>query len=226
MINYKSMKKKLGLMYPDGRGTPKILKIMKLTLMMHMLVLWHVSASSYSQEVKLNLNLQNASVKEVFSAIKTQSNFTFIYNEEDINEVSYVSLKVTNQSVENVLSTCLANSGLTWKVVDEVIVIVPGKDKSAQEDVIVKGKVTDENDQPIPGVNIILLEFSTGTISMPDGTYELKVPGGEGSLAFTFIGFQKQVISLNGRTEINVRMQTEVSELTDVVVTGFGPRDK
>ena len=215
------MKKNRELLYPDGRGTPKILRIMKLTLIMMFVVLWQISANSYSQETKVKLDLWNASVKEVFKAIKSQSEFTFIFNEEDISQVEDVSLTVDNESIESVLSLCLRNSGLTWQVIDEVIIIKPDNKYLQQDDMIVKGRVTDDKGLPIPGVNIVIVEYNNGTITDADGYYELHVPEANVNLSFTFIGFEKQTIALEGQAELNVQLQTEVSEIGDVVVTGY-----
>ena len=215
------MKKNRELLYPDERGTPKIWRIMKLTLFIMFVALWQISANTYSQEARLKLDLQNASVKQVFKEIRQQSEFTFIFNEEDIARVASVSLNVDNETIESVITACLKNSGLTWQVIDDVIIIKPAKPDFIQDDIIVKGKITDEKDLPIPGVNIIVVEYNNGTISDNDGNYELKVVDKNATLAFTFIGFEKQTIAINGRTEINIQLKTKVSEIGDVVVTGY-----
>jgi TonB-linked SusC/RagA family outer membrane protein len=215
------MKKNRELLYPDERGTPKIWRIMKLTLFIMFVALWQISANTYSQEARLKLDLQNASVKQVFKEIRQQSEFTFIFNEEDIARVASVSLNVDNETIESVLTACLKNSGLTWRVIDDVIIIKPAKPDFIQNDIIVKGKITDEKGLPIPGVNIIVVEYNNGTISDNDGNYELKVVDKNATLAFTFIGFEKQTIAINGRTEINIQLKTKVSEIGDVVVTGY-----
>ncbi|MBS2210444.1 SusC/RagA family TonB-linked outer membrane protein [Carboxylicivirga mesophila] len=215
------MKKNRELLYPDGRGTPQIWRIMKLSLLMMFVILWHASANSYSQETKLKLDISNASVKEVFKAIKSQSRFTFIFNEEDIAQVKAVSLSVNGETVESVLSACLQGTGLTWQVIDDVVIIKPSKSVAQQNDLVIKGQVLDEKGQPVPGVNIIVLEYNNGTISDSEGRYELTVPDENAHLVFTFIGFEKQTIAIDGRSQINVTLITEVSELGDVVVTGY-----
>lgn len=215
------MKKNRELLYPDGRGTPKIWLIMKLSFLLLFVVLWQVSASSYSQETKLKLELRSASVKEVFKAIKLQSQFTFIFSEEDISNLNPVSFHAEGVAVKTVLETCLRNSGLTYEVQDNVIIIKPAPKVLQQETVVIRGKVIDESGQPVPGVNIIIEAYNTGTITSADGTYELKVPDENVSLIYTFIGFEKQTIAVEGRTEINVQLKTEVSEIDDVVVTGY-----
>ncbi|MBR8534280.1 SusC/RagA family TonB-linked outer membrane protein [Carboxylicivirga sediminis] len=194
---------------------------MKLSLFMMFVILWQVSANSYSQETKLKLDISNASVKEVFKAIKSQSRFTFIFNEEDIAQVKAVSLSVNGETVESVLSACLQGTGLSWQVIDDVVIIKPSKSISQQTDLVITGQVLDEKGQPVPGVNVIVVEYNNGTISDVEGNYELKVPDANATLSFSFIGFEKQLIKIDGRSEINVQMKTEVSKIDDVIVTGY-----
>jgi TonB-linked SusC/RagA family outer membrane protein len=215
------MKKNRELMYPDGRGTPKIWLVMKLSFLMTFMVLWQVAAISYSQETKLKLNLNGASVKEVFKVIKSQSQFTFVYSDEDIAKLDQVSFQTNEATVEAVLEACLRNSGLTWEVHDHVIIIKPAPQMPNQEAFTIKGKVIDEEGLPVPGVNIIVVEYNMGTITMEDGTYELKAPDQNCTLKFSFIGFKEQIVEVNGRSEINITLVTDVSELGDVVVTGY-----
>lgn len=185
------------------------------------MVLWQVSASGYSQETKLKLDVRRASVKDVFKAIKSQSEFTFIYNDEDISAIQPISIEADDVSVQAVLNQCLLNSGLTYEVQDNVIIIKPAPLSNQQQKVVITGVVTDETGLPVPGVNIILVEYNTGTITSGDGTYSINVPDGKGTLMFTFIGFEKAVMAIDGRTEINVQLKTAVSEIEDVVVTGY-----
>ncbi len=87
----------------------------------------------------------------------------------------------------------------------------------------VKGKITSKEDgTPIPGVNVILKGTSTGTNSDSDGSYALTVPSEGGTLVFTFIGLKTQEIDIAGRTQIDVAMLMDMTELTEVVVTALG----
>ncbi len=88
------------------------------------------------------------------------------------------------------------------------------------QNVRVSGQVTDEMG-PLPGVNIMIVGTSEGTITDVDGNYSIEVPA-DGRLQFNFIGFEPQIIPVDGRTEINVQMQEDVQALDEVVVVGYG----
>ncbi|MBN2773991.1 MAG: TonB-dependent receptor plug domain-containing protein, partial [Prolixibacteraceae bacterium] len=88
------------------------------------------------------------------------------------------------------------------------------------QNIVVTGTVTDDLG-PLPGVNIMVVGTSQGTITDVDGNYSVEVPS-DGQLQFNFIGFESQLISVDGRTVINVQMQEDVLALDEVVVVGYG----
>jgi len=89
----------------------------------------------------------------------------------------------------------------------------------------VTGKVVDETDLPMPGV-IILVEGSTRGVSTDlDGTFEIEVSTGE-KLKCTFLGYQEQIITVEGKTSFLIKMEPKVDELDEVTVVAFGKQKK
>lgn len=87
----------------------------------------------------------------------------------------------------------------------------------------VSGRVTDSEDgSGLPGVNVVLQGTTNGTVTDTDGSYTLTLPSDGGTLVFTFVGMATQEIPVGGRTEINVTMAPDVSQLSEVVVTALG----
>jgi len=90
------------------------------------------------------------------------------------------------------------------------------------QSITVKGKVTDASSgEELPGVNVVLIGTTTGTITMADGSYSIEVPSNS-TLLYSFIGFKAQEIPVNGRTEINVGLVLETTQLEEVVAIGYG----
>jgi len=87
--------------------------------------------------------------------------------------------------------------------------------------IVIKGTVTAE-DGPIPGVNVTLKGSGKGTITDPNGSYSLQVPGKNTTLLFSFIGYKTVEEIVGDRTTINVVLQPDVQSLDEVVVTGYG----
>lgn len=90
----------------------------------------------------------------------------------------------------------------------------------------VSGKVTDDTGHPLPGVNILVKGTTVGTVTNVDGNYSLNVPNEEDILLFSFIGYAKQEIAVNGRTTIDVALMEDVQNLEEVVVVGYGTMRK
>jgi len=86
----------------------------------------------------------------------------------------------------------------------------------------VTGKVTDTKGESIPGVSIVVLGNSTGTVTNADGLYEISVPSDKSVLEFSFLGFKKQSESVGNRNVINVVMTEDLKTLDEVVVVGYG----
>ena len=79
--------------------------------------------------------------------------------------------------------------------------------------------VTDENNDPLPGVNVLIQGTTQGTTTDEEGQAALEAPS-DATLTFTFIGYSRQEVALNGRSSLNVQMQSDLSELQEVVVIG------
>lgn len=87
----------------------------------------------------------------------------------------------------------------------------------------ISGTVTsDEDGQPIPGVNVLLKGSSTGTTTDLDGKYRISIPEDEAILVFSFIGFATTEEKVGTRSVISIALGPDVQELTEVVVTALG----
>jgi len=83
----------------------------------------------------------------------------------------------------------------------------------------VSGRVTDPAGQPLPGVNVVIKgTLSSGTITAADGNYLLKEVPADAILSYSFIGFKTQEIPLNGRTQLDVQLQEDITTLSEVTV--------
>ncbi len=87
----------------------------------------------------------------------------------------------------------------------------------------ISGTVTSAEDgTTLPGVSVTVQGTSVGTQTSANGTYTLSVPSSATKLVFSYIGFIRQEIDIDGRTTINVVLQADESQLSDVVVIGYG----
>lgn len=95
----------------------------------------------------------------------------------------------------------------------------------AQETVL-KGVVTSADDnQPLPGVTVVVKGTTNGTVTDFDGNYQLTVPSGA-ILQFSFVGMKTQEVAVSGQSVINVQLENQAFDVDEVVVVGYGVQKK
>ena len=95
------------------------------------------------------------------------------------------------------------------------------------QQVTVRGTVTDASTREVlPGVNVVVQGTTVGTMTDANGNYTLEVPGATVTLQFSFIGYVTQVIPLSGRASLNVALVSDIAQLREVVVVGYGTQLK
>lgn len=92
----------------------------------------------------------------------------------------------------------------------------------AQERTVSGKVVSSEDQQPFPGVNIIVKGTANGTTTDVNGEFKLNVGANDDVLVFSFVGFETQEVSLSGRTKIDVTLTSDAKQLSEVVVTALG----
>jgi iron complex outermembrane receptor protein len=91
----------------------------------------------------------------------------------------------------------------------------------------VEGVVTEaETGEPLPGVNIQVQDEGTGTVSDEEGTFGLDVPSPDETLVFSFVGYEDQVVPLNGRNFLEIEMAVQALRGEEVVVVGYGTQER
>ncbi len=96
---------------------------------------------------------------------------------------------------------------------------------ASAQNATVKGTVTDDHNQPLPGVNVKVAGTTNGTTTSVDGKYSISAPSNS-SLVFTYIGFVTQTVNVAGKSEINIALQTDQRVLEAVTVTALGIEQK
>lgn len=222
------MKQKL-ITYPPSTNKRMLIKymlIMKLTMFILCLCVLNATASVYSQNTKFNLTLAGKPVKDVFKEIEKQSKFKFFYNDDFVDLDKVVSLNTKDSRIEDVLDGLLKNSNVTYKVLENNLIVITPAEKAIQQKTIT-GVVTDAlNNEPLPGVSIALEGTSTGTISDIDGKYTINVPGANAELSFSYIGYITSKIAVGEQSVINVSLSPDLKTLDEVVVVGYGSQKK
>jgi len=123
------------------------------------------------------------------------------------------------------------NTGIRYQIDGKQILLSLENDQndygfSFQQPFSIKGKVTDSNNHPLPGVTVMVKGTTRGTISDADGNYSISNVPGDGTLVFSFVGMTTQETPVNGKAEINVTMAEVAIGIEEVVAIGYGVQKK
>jgi len=212
-------------------GLIKLLRVMKLTVFLLMVTVAGVFANkSYSQTKMINLNMRNATVKEVLNSIEEQSEFSFLYSENIIDINREVSVNIKNQKIDQILNELFEGTNVEYVIKDRFIVLTDfkiGDDViAALEQNTISGTVTDESGQPLPGVTVVVKGTTQGTITDAEGNYSLSNVPENAILVFSFVGMRTHEIPIEGKSLINVVLAEDTIGIEEVVAVGYGTQKK
>ena len=161
---------------------------MRITMFLLLFSVIQVMAkSSYSQSTKLSMNLNDVSIEHVLDEIENQSEFYFLYNQKLVNVDRKVDVNTRNNKISDILANLFEGEDVNYLVMDRQIVLSPKfitervdvtRDQQVQE-IVVTGKVSDQDGNPLPGVTIIIKGSITGSVTNADGNYSIdgdKIP--------------------------------------------------
>ncbi len=187
-----------------------------------------VSAQHLDQ--RINLKLEQASLREAFTAIEKQSDVRFVAQSAFLQSSNKkVSLTGTGISIRHAINTILDNTSLRYRLVEGHVVIepkpAPVPESKQQQNGRISGKVLDDRGEPLIGASIRIAGNNTlATQSATDGSFSLSLKPGMYTLEVSYISYQTQritniAVKENSTTPLNVAMKTKNSTLGQVVVT-------
>ena len=180
------------------------------------------------QSKSLTFTLKNASLKEVIHELKRLGGYDFVYRDANLETFARRDVNFQQATLDRVMEDCLKGTGLEYAVNGQTIVIRKQRPESpGQEMRKVKGKVTDEQGVPLPGVTIMIKGTTLGTATDAEGKYQLDVPvSGNVTLAFSFVGMKPQEVTVGNAAVVDVKLESDSETLDDVVVTGYFNKSK
>jgi TonB-linked SusC/RagA family outer membrane protein len=216
----------------------ELLLKMKLTLMLILLFLAGASASTYSQNTRLNISLKDGNMVELIKQIEAKSEFLFYYQKEELTLLDNLTMEAQNATVMEILDRATKGTNFDYTVIDRYIVVrktgagfgndfLPsaGRNMSAQQQSVF-GTVTDATDHPLPGVTVVVKGTTKGTVTDTDGNYSLSNIPEDATLIFSFVGMISQEIQVNGQSQINVKMEADYIGIEEIVAVGYGTMKK
>ena len=179
-----------------------------------------ISAVALSQESN-----QTKTLHEVFQYIENQTNYIVFYQNDQFDTSKEVTFDSGQTDVDNILALALSDMELSYKYVDNHIVIIPQATvPEPAQGFVISGNVKDDSGETLIGVSISLKGTTTGTITDLDGNYVIEATDINEVLVFSYVGYETLEEPINGRTEINVTMHVSAVAMDEVVVIGYGTK--
>jgi TonB-linked SusC/RagA family outer membrane protein len=231
------MKKKCGKAIAfDKQLLRKIIIMSKLCILLLTCTVFTLQAGpTYAQQVKIKLEMKNASLIDIISAIKQQTEFEFAYDSNlELVKLDNISINAQNEKIDNVLSSILEGTDINYKIIDKIILLSKNtlKTTSTHENRLdiqqlkITGTVTDEKGHPLPGVTILVKGTTLGALTDESGKYTITNPPKNATLVFSFIGMATQEIPSNDQDQIDIVLKETAIGLDDVIVVGYGTQKK
>ena len=231
----------------------KLIKIMRITLsqLVVMLILTGITRAEIGNaqsalERDISIEMAQVSLSTVLRQIEDKASVRFVYSKNFISLEQDVTISASNEKLSDVLDKLLTPLNIQFEAIKDRIVLKKMKQRNRTTsstsvlpdpigendeeetvfDIAVTGTVTDENNTPLPGVNILVKGTTNGTTSDAMGKYSLSVPNEEAILTFSFIGYGTKEITIGAQTVIDVALLVDVQSLSEVVVIGYGTQKR
>ena len=194
------------------------------------------AAKSDAQEVKsvkevfIDVNFNNSSINTVLKTIEQKTSYRFSYDRMDLDWDFRFSFTGNNVSVAEVLILLSEKIDLKFRQINNYInvskVTEAHKNMPKLEVIIqtrtITGKVTSfEDDEELPGVNVVEKGTTNGTVTNVHGEYSLEVSEGA-TLVFSSVGYTSEEVVIGNRSTIDLVMTADIQQLQELVVIGYG----
>ena len=211
-------------------------KLVRTTFLLVFTSIITVSASTYSQNQRISLNMKDVTVKDIIDAIEQQSEFIFFYKDQAIDLGREVSIDVKKAKIQKIMGLLLKGTSSDYLVDNRQVIIAKGKMalfemkqavvekrtlQQAQQ-LEVTGTITDEYGQPLPGASVIEKGTNNGVQTDFDGNFSINVANERATLIVSYIGFSTKEIAVGNQTSMTIALEEDVAGLDEVIVMGYG----
>ncbi len=186
------------------------------------------------EEIVISLKVKEKALTDVLHRIESKTTFHFSYYIDDLIGEK-ITLDARNQSLANVLRDIARQTRLGFKRINQNIHVVGRKDDNRlveefqtqwPNNRIVTGRVTSENGEALPGVNILIKGTTIGVVTDVEGRYKINVPEDATILVFSYVGYITEEVDIAGRTTVDFILTPDIETLSEIVVVGYGTQKK
>jgi TonB-linked SusC/RagA family outer membrane protein len=174
---------------------------------------------------KINVQLEKATIKSFFTAIESQTEYTFMYNNLDLTTPVKITAKQTE--LATILSRVLSPLNIEYAVSGKHIILKKQTAKASSENSkrTITGTVTDERGEPIIGANIVEKGTTNGVVTDFDGKFSITA-GENAVLSVSYIGYVNKELAIGNKNQLQIVLSEDIQNLDEVVVVGYGVQKK
>jgi TonB-linked SusC/RagA family outer membrane protein len=207
---------------------------MKTTALLLVITIYQSFGIARAQNVKLDIELKDATFTQFMEQVRQQSDFTFFFNDASVLALKEITLTLQQSDIETALEACLQGSNVAYRIQDQTIILYVKNEALQQQEPEVKGRVVDAQGIPLTGATVKVVDGQEkatgplrGTITNAEGNFTLRVPSDKISIEISFVGYSTRVIpASNAQALARVVLQEESTTIDEVVVTGMLQVDK
>ncbi|MCI1780171.1 MAG: TonB-dependent receptor plug domain-containing protein, partial [Bacteroidales bacterium] len=172
---------------------------------------------------QITFSVKGGKLGTVIEQIKKQSGYQFFYS-DNLSSEEVNSVNVTDASVENIMDKLFDGRNISYRVVGKIIYLSRRPVRQSGEGPLrkISGRVTDEKNEPLAGVSVVIKGTQTGVYTDQNGYYVISTTKDDPVMEFVYMGYKTVSVRNNKKTVINVYMQDNAEELNEVVVTALG----
>ena len=221
------------LCIPHYAGFTKTLRIMKITAIILISTCLQVAARSDAQTI--SFSLKNVPVQKVFKEASRQAGISIVYSEALFKNFNRVTIAVKNATIAEVLDKCLRNQPFYYSIDGKTIVIKKKLTvaetlrpaESPLPPVEIKGRVVNENGEPLAGATIQIKGSKKFAVTDADGYFSIDVPSGKKAILISsYVGMETRELTAREGSELLIRLSPANAALSDFVVVGYGTSRK
>ena len=176
--------------------------------------------SAVASSQKVTLKLQDASLATVLQQLKSQAGVRILYNTDLAEVIRCGDVHFEQVELERAIQQLLKGTSLGYEIIDGVVVI--RENPQSQELKKVTGRVLDSEGEPLPGASVVIKGTTKGISTTARGEFEINGLAGEKvTLLISFIGMKTKEITVVMGSHTVVTLDQSISEIEDVVVTGY-----
>jgi len=186
------------------------------------------SNSQRLENVKVTINVEKATLEEIFEKLEERTEFIFGYNKQILSKNEKLSFDYKKEGLNKILKNISKDTNLKFRMINNTISVTKKesrKQKPVTEvvaDINISGKVLDENSQGLPGVNITVKGLAQGALTDIEGNFKISVPDQSSVLVFSYVGYIAQEVTVGSQTSLNINMELDARQLDELVVTALG----